>query len=290
MKKVREEFRQEIQRVLKANYVFYVLRPKDEQQIEAWINRNFKDIHGKIFRPYEKENLFILALEKESAKEALRKRKPLDELSVDLSAVPTPNGKTLLELLESAFVIKPVDEHNSTLDNAIEQAAAVAQEEVVRVRIAAEDVADDELLPRYYLERYKDAEILVGVCKGDRYMDWILQNKLYNVRLDDKREGGFKRSELFKRQPKFVIIYNEETYVYRAFLSERGKTWSKEQMKAAGYPEAKSDQYYVSPLNEEVNIGDYNIKDFVSWYCTNNQLNANTPIFTKVEELLKHKK
>lgn len=290
MKKVRNEFREEIQRVLKANYVFYVLRPKDEQQIEAWIQVHFKEIQGKIFRPYDNESLYIFALEKESAKEALRKRKPLDELSVDLSAVPTPNGKTLLEQLESAFVIKPVDEHNSTLDNAIEQAAAVAQEEAVRVRIAAEDVADDELLPRYYLERYKDAEILVGVCKGDRYMTWILKNNLYNVRLDDQREGGFKRSELFKRQPKFVIIYNEETYVYRAFLSEKGKTWRKEQMETAGYPKAKSDQYYVFPLNEEVNIGDYNIKDFVSWYCTNDLLNANTPIFTKVEELLKHKK
>lgn len=61
-------------------------------------------------------------------------------------------------------------------------------------------------------------------------------------------------------------------------------------MEATGYPKAKSDQYYVFPLDEEVNIGDYNIGGFVNWYCTNNQLGANTPIFTKVEELLKHKK
>ena len=156
--------------------------------------------------------------------------------------------------------------------------------------IPTDDIPDADMLPRYYLERYKDAEILIGVCKGDRYMDWILQNKLYNIRIDEQREGGFKRSELFKRQPKFVIIYNEETYVYRAFLSEKGKTWSKEQMETSGYPNVKSDQYYVFPLNEEVNIGDYNIRNFVNWYCTNNQLGVNTPVFTKVEELLKHKK
>jgi hypothetical protein len=156
--------------------------------------------------------------------------------------------------------------------------------------IPTEDIPDADMLPRYYLEKYKDAEILIGVCKGDNYMDWILQNKLYNIRIDEQREGGFKRSELFKRQPKFVIIYNEETYVYRAFLSEKGKTWSKEQMETSGYPNVKSDQYYVFPLNEEVNIGDYNIRNFVNWYCTNNQLGVNTPVFTKVEELLKHKK
>ena len=156
--------------------------------------------------------------------------------------------------------------------------------------IPTDDIPDADMLPRYYLERYKDAEILIGVCKGDRYMDWILQNKLYNIRIDEQREGGFRRSELFKRQPKFVIIYNEETYVYRAFLSEKGKTWSKEQMETSGYPNVKSDQYYVFPLNEEVNIGDYNIRNFVNWYCTNNQLGVNTPVFTKVEELLKHKK
>lgn len=156
--------------------------------------------------------------------------------------------------------------------------------------IPTDDIPDADMLPRYYLERYKDAEILIGVCKGDRYMDWILQNKLYNIRIDEQREGGFKRSELFKRQPKFVIIYNEETYMYRAFLSEKGKTWSKEQMETSGYPNVKSDLYYVFPLNEEVNIGDYNIRNFVNWYCTNNQLGVNTPVFTKVEELLKHKK
>lgn len=156
--------------------------------------------------------------------------------------------------------------------------------------IPTDDIPDADMLPRYYLEKYKDEEILIGVCKGDNYMDWILQNKLYNIRIDEQREGGFKRSELFKRQPKFVIIYNEETYVYRAFLSEKGKTWSKEQMETSGYPNVKSDQYYVFPLNEEVNIGDYNIRNFVNWYCTNNQLGVNTPVFTKVEELLKHKK
>lgn len=78
--KVQAEFRQAIQNVLRANYDFFALQPKAGLDLEQWINRNFKDIHGKIFRPYEDQDLFILALEKttQAVQEALHgaKRNP----------------------------------------------------------------------------------------------------------------------------------------------------------------------------------------------------------------------
>lgn len=298
IKKVREEFRREIQRVLKANYVFYVLRPKDEQQIEAWIQVHFKEIQGKIFRPYDNESLYIFALEKESAKEALRKREPIEELRVDSCAVPTKDGKTLLEQLESAFVIKPVDEHNSTLDNAIEQAAAVAQEEAVHIRLAAEEAPGEDMLPRYYLERYKDAEILIGLCKGDKYWAWIKKEQRYNVRLvksgesicKPRREGVFEESELKDRQPKFVIIYDAHTAAYRVFLSAKGKPCTKMDMEKSGYPKAKSENYYLFPLIDEVNIGEYQLDALLNAHWPFMKKDVYSPIFVTGEELLEYKK
>ncbi len=298
MKKVRDEFRKEIQRVLKANYVFYVLRPKDEQQIEAWIQVHFKEIQGKIFRPYDNESLYIFALEKESAKEALRKRKPLDELSVDLSAVPTPNGKTLLEQLESAFVIKPVDEHNSTLDNAIEQAATVVQEEAVRVRIAAEEVAADELLPRYYLERYAKDYFVIGLYHDAAHWDWItgkndLGTLIYNVRLGKLRAGRQLKTRIRQMKPKFVILY-EENHLhennYHVFRVHDFAEMSENRMRLALYPREPKGDYFIFRMDEEVNIGAFDINAAVSKYMIDNkETYKGQPVYVTGEELLKHK-
>lgn len=132
MKKVREEFRREIQRVLRANYDFYALRPKKGLDLEQWINQNFKDVHGKIFRPYDDQELFILALEKNSqeVQNALhgKDRKPLEQSQ----SAPTDNAlNKALDLrtkIERAFVVQPVDKLDVPLDVAIEAADKVAVE------------------------------------------------------------------------------------------------------------------------------------------------------------------
>lgn len=283
MEKVRKEFREEIQRVLKANYRFYVLRPKDESRIEIWIQTHFKDIQGKIFRPYDNEALYIFALEKNSALKALReKRKPLVDMQ---ESQPTKEGENLLKQLENAFVVKEVDEQNATLDMAIE-GAAIEAKEVLECAGKAEDIPAADMLPRYYLGKYLNEEVLVGVCKGDNYLQWILANKLYNVRIDEQREGGYKRSYFNNRNPKFVIIYDYETYAYRVFLSAKGKLRSKDDMNQLGYPEPKSEYYYVYSLVEEVNIGDFDIKKIVNAYWTHNKMSTGTPIFTTIKDFL----
>ena len=132
MKKVREEFRREIQRVLRANYDFYALRPKKGLNPEQWINQNFKDVHGKIFRPYDDQELFILALEKNSqeVQNALhgKDRKPLEQSQ----SAPTDNAlNKALDLrtkIERAFVVQPVDNLDVPLDVAIEAADKEAVE------------------------------------------------------------------------------------------------------------------------------------------------------------------
>lgn len=289
MKKVRDEFRKEIQRVLKANYVFYVLRPKDEQQIEAWIQVHFKEIQGKIFRPYENESLYIFALEKSEAQYALHeKKKPLEEIS---ESAPTSKGENLLKQLENAFVVKEVDEQTKALDLAIEHASCAAKYVLETAAGGVDAMTAADTLPRYYLERYPSAELLIGACKGDRYMDWIVEQMQYNVRIDETREGGFKRSDLTKHKPKFIIVYDYDTYAYRVFVtnSEKGKPISKEEMQNRGYPEAKSDYYYLYALQEEVNVGDLDISKIVNAYWTMRKLTPGTAIFTSCGEFLEVK-
>lgn len=289
MEKVRKEFREEIQRVLKANYRFYVLRPKDESRIEIWIQTHFKDIQGKIFRPYDNEALYIFALEKNSALKALReKRKPLVDMQ---ESQPTKEGENLLKQLENAFVVKEVDEQTTALDLAIEHASCAAEHVLETAAGGVDAMTDADMLPRYYLERYPSAELLIGACKGDRYMDWIVDHMQYNVRIDETREGGFKRSDLTKRKPKFIIVYDYDTYAYRVFVtsSDKGKPINKEEMQNAGYPDAKSDYYYLYALQEEVNVGDMDISKIVNAYWTIRNLTSGMAIFTSCSEFLEVK-
>lgn len=130
--KVQAEFRQAIQNVLRANYDFFALQPKAGLYLEQWINRNFKDIHGKIFRPYEDQDLFILAIEKttQAVQEALHgaKRKPLEQIETtpQVSEKEEQEAQDLRTKLERAFVVQPVDKLDAPLDVAIEEAAKVA--------------------------------------------------------------------------------------------------------------------------------------------------------------------
>lgn len=268
---VRHQFREEIRQLLVNKYNFYAMKSIGNPLAgELFITEHFKELQGKLFRPFDDKTLYTLALEKKQ---------------------DTDDGQNheVYQLLKNFFAIEPLtlgDNPKTALENKVNE----YQAEHPYQSMSSDDTSDDDMLPRYYLERYKNAEILVGVCKGDRYMDWILKNSLYNIRIGEQREGGFRQSELSKHQPKFVIIYNEETYAYRVFLSERGKKWTKEQMEASGYPKPKSDLYYVFPLHEEIKIGDYNIGEFVNKYWTYQNQVTNNPIFAKGEQLLQHQK
>lgn len=61
--KIRDKFRYEIQRWLEKDYKFYVLRPKKGSNDIEFINRNFKQLIGKIFCPYKDIHIYYLALD-----------------------------------------------------------------------------------------------------------------------------------------------------------------------------------------------------------------------------------
>ena len=282
MKKVREEFRREIQRVLRANYDFYALRPKKDIVLEQWINQNFKDVHGKIFRPYDDQELFILALEKTSqeVQNALHgeKRQPLEQSQSAPTDSALDKALDLRTKIERAFVVQPVDKLDAPLDVAIETADRVAVENVSKE-------GDADMLPRYYLSRYPSAEMLIGISKGDVYWKWIEANHEYNVRTGDNREGALPKDYLKKKAPKFVVIYREEHKSYHVFLSGKGQYKTKNAMENKKYPKAKGD-YYLYPLGEEVSIGELNVPNLMNKAQVNFQRDANSPFFITCEELI----
>ena len=65
--KVREKFREEIQRMLEEKYDFYAMSAHPGVDAEAYIKEHFQDVLGKVYAPYNDKNVLSLALDKDKA-------------------------------------------------------------------------------------------------------------------------------------------------------------------------------------------------------------------------------
>lgn len=64
-KKVRRLFRDEIRKVLEKKYDFYAMKPKmTDASCQEFIKDHFKELNGRIYRPYDEADVYSLALEK----------------------------------------------------------------------------------------------------------------------------------------------------------------------------------------------------------------------------------
>jgi len=60
---IRDKFRKEIQEWLQKDYDFYAMRARPGVNGEEYIKRNFKNVVGKVYTPFEDENTYSLALD-----------------------------------------------------------------------------------------------------------------------------------------------------------------------------------------------------------------------------------
>lgn len=84
---VRDKFRRAVQDMLKEKFEFYAIAAHPDVDASAYFKAHFQETLGKTFRPYENQNLFSLALDKE---------------------FPTDNDRLLATLSENFYVV-PVD-------------------------------------------------------------------------------------------------------------------------------------------------------------------------------------
>ena len=95
--KVRELFREKIQEALEKRYDFYAMKPKPGVNHEEYLRRNFQELLGKVFRPFEETQYLLLALENGTAKNGTAKEKSenerlLKKLREDYYVVACPLG------------------------------------------------------------------------------------------------------------------------------------------------------------------------------------------------------
>lgn len=91
--KIRGVFRDNIKKVLRSQYDFYAIKPKVQDEAEAFIHENFQQVLGKVFAPYSAStNCMALALDHETDNTATlnlidqyfyRHHFPKDQLDID---------------------------------------------------------------------------------------------------------------------------------------------------------------------------------------------------------------
>lgn len=81
---IRSKFRTEIQNWLQQDFEFYAMRPLPSVDVKEYMETHFRQVLGKVYTPFEEEDIFSLALDKKEQK----------------------SNEALLEELGKSFVVK----------------------------------------------------------------------------------------------------------------------------------------------------------------------------------------
>ena len=270
---VRHQFRKEIRQLLNDKYDFYAMKSIGNPLVgEQFITEHFKELQGKLFRPFDDKNLYTLALEKKQY------------------ADDTQNSEAY-QLLKNFFVIERVNlgENPKTL---LEERVADYQAEHPYQPMPT------NWLPQYFVERYAKDYFVIGLYHDQAHWDWITGKNdrgslIYNVRLDKLRAGHQLKTRIRQMKPKFVILY-EENHLhennYHVFRVHDFAEMSAERMRLAQYPGEPQGDYFIFRMDEEVTIGAFDINAAVSKYMIDNKESyKGQPVYVSGEELLKHK-
>ena len=114
----------------------------------------------------------------------------------------------------------------------------------------------NEILTEDYKMNSDDRYMLVGYYRKGAHLDWILRNKLYNVRYDGESKGSLQGTDL-QIIPSRILLYNnlkDEVLIYTVNQSEV-MIADKEKMESLKYPAGSSGirkQYKLFSLGEQI--------------------------------------
>ncbi len=230
-KSLQTMFRLNFMDYIKEKYEFYTLRPS-YGNLEDAVNRNFKLLNGKTYKPTDSGNVLIMALDNNEEYQTENMR--------------------LINTIQEDFLIGDYElgtNPNDSIPNTKFRPLNIIH--FVASDIASEDAVNTTNIPIKYKSNLKT--ILLGVYKNDTHKEWILTNKKYNVRLGN-RAGAVKRIKQVT-DASYLVLYdfhNPGNYsVYK--LSDKHHTWNAEKMRLSGYTlnsGSESNLYYIYDILE----------------------------------------
>ena len=264
---VRDIFRREIRRVLQDKFDFFALKSKGNTLAgEQFIKDHFKELQGKLYRPYGDKSLYALALEKQKAKNT--------------------KDSEVYHLLEELFEIKGVKLGDNPKDD-LEQMVKQSQ-------ITIPNMVSTNYLPQYHVDGNLDTYFLIGMYHDQAHWDWITGKNdkgtlIYNVRLDPKRDGSMPKTRIRAMKPKYAILYeegHEKENNYRVFRIHDYAVMSEDRMRLALYPREPKGDYFIFRFDEEITLDcKLDINKIIGLKSLEKDYVTGAPIFVKGSEL-----
>ena len=201
--KVREKFREEIQRMLSEKYEFYAMSAHPDVDAETYIKEHFQDVLGKIYAPYSDKNVLSLALDKDDSfkgeNDAL-----LAELKKHFYVEGINIGENPTGILEQAKV-----EYNQILDDLYGEAKDLIQEDIY---------------------------VLIGYYKNEEHLNWILDSGLYNTRTGTQNGSLLLSKGLLNTQ--YLLLHHGGKSSHFIKLKESPRIMMGKDLDKKGYPYA----------------------------------------------------
>lgn len=242
-----EIFRRHIIDYLEERYQFFSLqkRPECKETLEGIVDRRFRDILGKTYRPYDKNDILYLSCEIDEAYEE--------------------GNKQLLSLLSQDFIIR--DYH---LGHDPRQFMERYVENIQKVQAGGVQAGGVQAAQRKLsLTDFTQEIFLIGGYRSDKpsHLPWILEQAKYNVRASAAREGNIGKIRSVAIAARFLILYEigaEKQTRLRFFLIGSHGFYSQEKMKEMGYQEPDG-RYLVYDLTSELQFEDIDISRLLEY-------------------------
>lgn len=229
-RKIQKIFRDDFTFFIEKKYLFFILEPRSGSLKDA-VEKNFKKLIGKIYKPIDSENLMIMALDKGS-----------EFVQENLA---------LISEIEEDFIVR--EYHIGTSSDEIRSSQEYS---VLESTIGKKTQTETAATPNEVKYKAYDTSetVLLGIYKDQKHLDWIKKNSKYNVRLGE-RIGAVKRNHQVI-SAKYLMLYdvNDENKYFVFKLSDKHNVWDYSKIKDTGYPiddNHKLNKYYIYNLKEE---------------------------------------
>ena len=191
--KVRTEFRRQIRGILAKRFKFYAITPHEGVDVAAFFRENFRHTLGKVYTPYpamdDGSPVYSLALE--DPEHLLMDDKALsEEGQKSRKARIAKENKATRDLLQTAFYLVETElgeDPRGDLKKVVAEHPA-AGGFVSQVEILARD------------------RILYGTCRGQSQLEWILEEKKYNLPVEGAEAVGISTEEDAKAKEVLFLV------------------------------------------------------------------------------------
>ena len=269
-KSIQSMFRQDFIDFIDNKFDFSILEARNGNLLES-VERNFKKLNGKIYHPSDNSNIVILALDKDEKYQFENLR--------------------ILSEIEDDFLI--YEYHLGTNPDEVKRPVQYQYLRTSGSMVAESNESSYGGKTNRQYEEYQKSQqntILFGVYVNKEHLDWILNNKKYNVRLGS-RVGAVKRTQQVT-SAKYLVLYDSSSEnTYKVFnLSDKHYIWNAEKMREMIYYKnfTENDQYYIYDiLNETDELGEIDVASVLKRVKENakEEIVKGTPIYVYKDEI-----